>query len=53
VEKSPEGMTVAELATALDVKTGIAYLSIWRLHNAGKVVKTASGSRSPRWAKAA
>lgn len=53
IGSTPEGLTVAELAAQLDVKPGIAYLSIWRLRKQGKVVKTPSGTRAPRWAKAA
>lgn len=43
--------TVDEVAAKLKVKRSVAYVSIWRLHRAGKVAKTATGTRTPVWDK--
>lgn len=53
IGKSKEGATVAEIAEAVGIECNAAYLSVWRLRVAGSIVKTPSGSRAPRWAKAA
>jgi len=53
IENSPEGKTGAEIGDDLGIGRNAAYLSSWRLRQAGKVVKAATGTRTPRWRKSA
>lgn len=48
-----DGMSVADVAAKLDVTTGLAYGSVWRLQKAGSIEKARDGSRTPLWKKAA
>lgn len=52
ISAKAEGLSVAELAEALETTKEKAYISVWRLRVEGKIVKAPSGTRTPRWRKA-
>jgi predicted transcriptional regulator len=49
----PTGITTVSIASALDITEKAAYISVWRLKKAGRVVKVLNGTRQPAYAEAA